>query len=378
MESGADIIELNAGGRITDPGNNRGGTNVIRNTYVSVLAADWLGIKTSSGAFSDQYLKISSTSTGTDEPSSRPSLRPTNQPSEEPSRVPTVSPEASPSSEPSLPTPQCSSYEECGATMNDCTEYICKEGNCEIINRPDGTPCTDDNIFTHGDKCFEGVCHGSHHPSAVPSFPPSGIPTQKPTPSPTSSCTYPDQDEWLIITTVTDWCRDRRSFGINEEITLIFYNANIDHDSVDKIEVEFRAGAKERKTKYKLDGTDAVELGQTDLSLGLPRKFEDGTYRLTILMGDIGLLGGWDDKFTDNNEDGSITPGETSTFKFKVEDRRDRYQLENANSDDLLSATEAIILTASSASSPSPSKAPSTKPSSVPSSSPTSSAPTAS
>jgi len=241
-------------------------------------------------------------------------------------------------------------------------------------------------MFTHGDECFEGVCYGTEHPSiipseipseapstipthhssAMPSVSPSGFPSTIPTPSPVSPCTFPDQVEWLIIATATDWCTDRRAFGINEEITLVYYNGNIDHESVDKIEIEFRAGTDERKTKYKLQGDWAIEKGQTDLSLGLPRKFEDGTYRLTILMGDIGSLGGWDSKngdFTANDPDGAIIPGETATYKFKVEDRNDRYQIESSNADELI-ATEATIL---STVSPSPSVGPSNEPSSVPS-----------
>ena len=215
----------------------------------------------------------------------------------------------------------------------------------------------------------------THQPSVVHSASPSGVPSTILTPSPVSPCTYPDEVEWLIIASATDWCTDRRAFGINEEITLVYYNGNINHESVDKIEVELRAGADERKTKYKLQGDWAIERGQTDLSLGLPRKFEDGTYRLTIMMGDIGFLGGWDSKngdFTANDSDGAITPGETATYKFKVEDGNERYQIQSENSNELI-ATEATIL---STVPPSPSVGPSNKPSSVPSSSPTSPDPT--
>ena len=60
---GADLAEINAssnGGIIVDPGVSRGGAYdpVIRNSYSAVLAADFLGIHTSSGPFSNQYLAV--------------------------------------------------------------------------------------------------------------------------------------------------------------------------------------------------------------------------------------------------------------------------------------------------------------------------------
>ena len=207
---------------------------------------------------------------------------------------------------------------------------------------------------------------------------PSDVPSAVPTPSPTSSCTYPNENEWLIITSATDWCTDRRTFGINEEITLVYYNANIEnhHDIVDKVEVEFKAGTDKRKTKYKLDGLSAVQKGRTDLSLGLPRNFPDNTYRLSIKMGDIGMLGGWDDDFTPNNPGGAITPGEFTTYKFKVEDKDGgKYGIQSGSAGyGVLVATEATTLPPDPTSSPtkSPSEspttgAPTTTPSSLPS-----------
>ena len=60
---GADLAEINAssnGGIIVDPGVSRGEAYdpVIRNSYSAVLAADFLGIHTSSGPFSNQYLAV--------------------------------------------------------------------------------------------------------------------------------------------------------------------------------------------------------------------------------------------------------------------------------------------------------------------------------
>ena len=86
-----------------------------------------------------------------------------------------------------LPTSQCTSPTDCGPTMNDCTTPVCEGGDCSIENKPNDTPCTDDDIFTHGDKCFEGVCYGTHHPSAVPSSMPSSAPVTTESTNPSSS-----------------------------------------------------------------------------------------------------------------------------------------------------------------------------------------------
>ena len=60
---GADLAVINSqsnGGIIVDPGVSRGEAYdpVIRNSYSAVLAADYLGIHTSSGPFSNQYLAV--------------------------------------------------------------------------------------------------------------------------------------------------------------------------------------------------------------------------------------------------------------------------------------------------------------------------------
>jgi len=60
--AGADLIEMNRpenGGIIADPGTSRGqeGDRIIRNSYSGILAASWLGLRPSSGPFSEQYLK---------------------------------------------------------------------------------------------------------------------------------------------------------------------------------------------------------------------------------------------------------------------------------------------------------------------------------
>lgn len=59
---GADLIDLNSpenGGVVVDPGTSRGqeGGQIIRNSYSGVLAADWLGFRPNTGAFSNQFLR---------------------------------------------------------------------------------------------------------------------------------------------------------------------------------------------------------------------------------------------------------------------------------------------------------------------------------
>ena len=108
---------------------------------------------------------------------------------------------------------------------------------------------------------------------------------------------------------------------------MYFFSDAIDHSSVDKIEVEFKVeGDSGRKTKFKLDS--AADLSMTDPSF--PRKYPDGTYRLTIRMGDIGRIGGWDGGFTSPPND-SIQPDEFTTYKFKVEDRNDRHDIQRSD-----------------------------------------------
>jgi len=63
VRAGADLVDLNSsqnGGTVLDPRESRGGEydRIIRNSYAGVLAADFLGIKPSNGAFSEQYLAV--------------------------------------------------------------------------------------------------------------------------------------------------------------------------------------------------------------------------------------------------------------------------------------------------------------------------------
>jgi len=114
---------------------------------------------------------------------------------------------------------------------------------------------------------------------------------------------------------------------VNEDITLIFFSDAIDHDTVDKIEVEFKVMEdNDRKTKFKLDS--AADLANPDPSF--PRRHPDGTYRLTIRMGDIGRLGGWDGGVTSPPNE-PIVPGEYTKYKFKVEDRNDRHDIQRTD-----------------------------------------------
>ena len=122
----------------------------------------------------------------------------------------------------------------------------------------------------------------------------------------------PGAGEWLIIT--TDGHTDGRVFDLNEDITLIFYSEFINHNDVEKIEVEFKVcGEKDRKTKWKLDSAEELE----DSNPSFPRAFPDGTFRLTLRMGDIGLIGGWNGKVT-SPPNQPIRPGESTSYKFKV------------------------------------------------------------
>ena len=175
----------------------------------------------------------------------------------------------------------------------------------------------------------------SASPTAAPVVTPSPTksPSQAPTTAtPTTSCmlpTGPGAGEWLITT--TDGCTDGKVFDVNEDITLIFYSDAIEHSSVDKIEVEFKVkGDKDRKTKWKLDS--AADLSISDPSF--PQLHPDGTYRLTIRMGDIGRIGGWDGGVTSAPND-PIRSGEWTTYKFKVEDAGARHDIQRS---DLFSA----------------------------------------
>lgn len=110
---------------------------------------------------------------------------------------------------------------------------------------------------------------------------------------------------------------------MNEDITLIFYSDAIEHSSVSKIEVEFKVkGDKDRKTKFKLDSAADLSIGDPSF----PQLHPDGTYRLTIRMGDIGRIGGWDGGVTSAPND-PIQSGEWTQYKFKVEDAKDRHDI---------------------------------------------------
>ena len=152
--------------------------------------------------------------------------------------------------------------------------------------------------------------------------PPTNPPPTNPSPT---SCSLPTGAQWFIIT--NDGCNDGKVFGLNEEITLIFYNDALDHNTVDKIEVEFRVqGDKKRKTKFKLDSSQ--ELSMNDPSF--PSLYPDGTYRLNIRMGDIGGIGGWDNKVL-SPPNKPIQPGEWTQYKFKVRDASDQYDIQRSD-----------------------------------------------
>jgi len=176
-------------------------------------------------------------------------------------------------------------------------------------------------------------------PTQVPSASPTAAPVVTPSPTsspslppvtnaPTTSCTLPTgagAGEWLIVT--NDGCNDGKVFGLNEEVTLIFYSDAIEHNSVKKIEVEFKVkGNSGRKTKFKLDS--AADLSMSNPSF--PRLHPDGTYRLTIRMGDIGRIGGWDGSVTSPPDD-PIRSGEWTQYKFKVEDAKEKHDIQRSD-----------------------------------------------
>ena len=222
------------------------------------------------------------------EPTSSPTKAPTGSPTSSPTKAPTTSPSKSPSQAPTR---------SAAPTMSP-SEF------------PTAAPVV----------------------TPSPTKSPSQAPTTSPTAAPTTSCTLPtgpNDGEWLITT--TDGCTDRKVFDEEEDVTLIFFSDAIDHSSVDKIEVEFKVeGDSGRKAKFKLDS--AADLSMTDSSF--PRKYPDGTYRLTIRMGDIGRIGGWDGGVTSAPND-PIRSGEWTTYKFKVEDAGARHDIQRS---DLFSA----------------------------------------
>ena len=59
---GTDLIKFNSrenGGVVIDPGTSRGqeSDRIIRNSYAGVLSADWLGLRPSTGPFSDRFVR---------------------------------------------------------------------------------------------------------------------------------------------------------------------------------------------------------------------------------------------------------------------------------------------------------------------------------
>lgn len=189
-----------------------------------------------------------------------------------------------------------------------CTEDACVNSYCQLITSTlDGTPCSA-GVCSEGD-CVE--CRNDGDCSNPTPFCNANV---------CSACTLPTSNEWYVIT--NDGCNDGRSFGTNEDITIIYYNSAIDHSSVDKIECEFKVeGSNERKTKYKLDSADDLSINDPSF----PRYHaSDNTYRITIRMDDIGRIGGWDNGFT-NNPDNPIGVDECTTFKLKIEDAGGRY-----------------------------------------------------
>ena len=62
VNPGTDLIKFNSrenGGVVIDPGTSRGqeGDRIIRNSYSGVLSADWLGLRPSTGPFSDRFVR---------------------------------------------------------------------------------------------------------------------------------------------------------------------------------------------------------------------------------------------------------------------------------------------------------------------------------
>eukprot|EP01064_Diplonema_japonicum_P037874 TRINITY_DN9003_c1_g1_i1.p1 TRINITY_DN9003_c1_g1~~TRINITY_DN9003_c1_g1_i1.p1 ORF type:complete len:418 (+),score=28.11 TRINITY_DN9003_c1_g1_i1:65-1255(+) len=80
----------------------------------------------------------------------------------------------------------------CTAETPECSTVSCRpDGSCVMLNKPDGTPCSDSSLHTESDACLAGVCVGAmpyyncpNHQACIPSlliclrtFLPACIPT---------------------------------------------------------------------------------------------------------------------------------------------------------------------------------------------------------
>ena len=190
----------------------------------------------------------------------------------------------------------------CRCTKDECVASVCQTSNLD------------------GALCSAGICSGGECVECR-----NDGDCSNPTPfcndNACTACALPTSNEWYIIT--NDGCNDGSSFGTNEDIEIIYYNAAIDIPSVNKIECEFKVlGDKDRKTKYKLDSAD--DLSMNDPSF--PRcQSSDNTCRIKIPMGDIGRIGGWDGGYTANPND-PIVQGEWTSYKLKIQDGNGRYE----------------------------------------------------
>ncbi len=55
---------------------------------------------------------------------------------------------------------ECQGNADC--TAGECRYGLCKDGNCEYSDLPDGTTCDDSNDCTEGDVCSAGACDGQN------------------------------------------------------------------------------------------------------------------------------------------------------------------------------------------------------------------------
>jgi hypothetical protein len=91
---------------------------------------------------------------------------------------------------------------DCSALDDQCVVGTCNaaSGDCEPLNRPNGTPCDDDDPLTQNDVCTDGVCAGE---------PPAGCQTDDDCPDDANVCTDPVcQDGTCGFENNTDPCDD--------------------------------------------------------------------------------------------------------------------------------------------------------------------------